>query len=1071
MDPYALFNNRSKSGHWVALFLALAFASLGFDFAKGTPVAVASEVTSFHQLYGLAPEQASKGMPFRLAGVVLCFDPGWNQLYIYDGAETAWLSPRLFHTNLQTGLNVGITGSTSFSQGSVTLTNLQIRILGNGSIPEASPLKISQLEGEFGQWIEIAGLVRVADTSSGRLSLVIQDKEQTCLVYVMGLPATNDFNYLLGHNVRIRGINASKIVQGRLKSAEVFASGLSEIQTIDRRVENPHAMPVISIDALLNRELAAWTNEPIHLNGLITSYNPGESLVVRDVTGTIRVQVIQTTEAQVDERVDVWGYLSVLPGEASLRGAYFEIQHPLNSLSIQTTASNPPPSGQANGHREITHISEISRMRPDEASQNFPVRFIGIVTYADPDWHNCFVQNPGGAIYVELNQKDVQAGELVEVTGQTSPGGFAPEVINSSLRKLASTNLPAPVKADLEDLANGHLDSHWVQLEGVVRRVTEQWGHETLIITTPKGRFKAVVLKSNDQPLYSNLIDDLVSVQGACTSEMNARGQLTGISLRVPGFEQVSILESVPDDPFAVRTSAISSVAVFDLNRLAGRRVKIHGSVTLVLPGQDFYVQDGTGGIRINCVETNDLHVGDSVNVLGFPSMGDFSPYLEEAIFQCTGPATMPEPQLTTAENILLNGTNDAARIQIEAHLVQGVPRSAHPKLVLQSGSIIFTATLGTEAAGSRISAFPTGSLLRLVGVCSIQAGESHEPESFRLLVSRPQDIVLLSTPPWWTIQHGLMIASGLALGGLVAWGWSSSLRRKVRAQTEVIRRNEQALITISRQAGMSEVATAVLHNVGNVLNSVNISAGLAANELRQSKSGNVSLIAGLMEEHQEDLGHFMTHDPKGRRLPRYLKTLGEHLTMEKRSIVAEMESLIKNIEHINEIVAMQQNYAKVRGVMETVAVTDLIEDAFQINLAALDRHEIQLIREYDPSHAPKITVEKHKVVQILVNLVSNAEYACSESGHPDKRVTVRVTNGDDRVRISLVDNGVGILQENLSRIFNHGFTTRKNGHGFGLHSAALTAQEMGGTLTAQSEGPGRGATFTLELPNSPKEQ
>jgi signal transduction histidine kinase len=239
---------------------------------------------------------------------------------------------------------------------------------------------------------------------------------------------------------------------------------------------------------------------------------------------------------------------------------------------------------------------------------------------------------------------------------------------------------------------------------------------------------------------------------------------------------------------------------------------------------------------------------------------------------------------------------------------------------------------------------------------------------------------------------------------------------------------------------------------------------------LRQSKSGNVSLIAGLMEEHKDDLGHFMTHDPKGRQLPRYLKTLGEHLTREKRSIVAELESLRKNIEHINDVVAMQQNYAKVRGVMETVTVTDLIEDAFQINLAALDRHEIQLIREYDTSHAPKITVEKHKVVQILVNLVSNAEYACSESGHPDKRVTVRVTNGDDRIRISLVDNGVGIPEENLSRIFNHGFTTRKNGHGFGLHSAALTAQEMGGTLTAQSEGPGRGATFTLELPNSPKE-
>ena len=511
-------------------------------------------------------------------------------------------------------------------------------------------------------------------------------------------------------------------------------------------------------------------------------------------------------------------------------------------------------------------------------------------------------------------------------------------------------------------------------------------------------------------------------------------------------------------------------MAVFDLNRLAGRRVKIHGRVTLVLPGQDFYVQDGTGGIRIESIATNELQVGDSVNVLGFPAMGDFSPYLEEATFQRTGLAALPEPQITTADNILLYGTNDAALVEIEARLVQRVPRSARPKLVLQSGSIIFTAALVNEAAGSRIPAFPIGSLIRLVGVCSIQAGESREPESFHLQVSRPEDIVLLSTPPWWTLQHGLMIASGFALGGLVAWGWSSSLRRKVRAQTEVIRRNEEALIRISRQAGMSEVATAVLHNVGNVLNSVNVSAALAANDLRRSKCGNVSLIANLMKEHAADLGHFMTHDHKGRRLPGYLAKLGEHLVEEKRSIIAELECLIKNVEHINDIVAMQQNYAKVRGATETVIVTDLVEDAFRMNRAALDRHEVQLCREYDSTHVAKITVEKHKVMQILVNLVRNAKYACSESGQPDKRVTVRVTNGDDRIRISLVDNGVGIVEENLSRIFSHGFTTRKNGHGFGLHSAALAAQEMGGTLTAYSDGPGRGATFTLELPSSPPE-
>jgi signal transduction histidine kinase len=123
----------------------------------------------------------------------------------------------------------------------------------------------------------------------------------------------------------------------------------------------------------------------------------------------------------------------------------------------------------------------------------------------------------------------------------------------------------------------------------------------------------------------------------------------------------------------------------------------------------------------------------------------------------------------------------------------------------------------------------------------------------------------------------------------------------------------------------------------------------------------------------------------------------------------------------------------------------------------------VELIREFED--VPPINVEKHKILQILVNLVRNAKYACDDSGRPDKRVTVRVTNGDGWIKISVADNGVGIPPENLTRIFSQGFTTRKGGHGFGLHSSALAVKEMGGQLLVHSDGPGRGATFTLDLP------
>jgi C4-dicarboxylate-specific signal transduction histidine kinase len=159
----------------------------------------------------------------------------------------------------------------------------------------------------------------------------------------------------------------------------------------------------------------------------------------------------------------------------------------------------------------------------------------------------------------------------------------------------------------------------------------------------------------------------------------------------------------------------------------------------------------------------------------------------------------------------------------------------------------------------------------------------------------------------------------------------------------------------------------------------------------------------------------------------------------------------------------MQQNYAKVSGVSETLAVTELIEDAVRMNATALSRHDVTLVRDFQVQ--PKVTVDKHKVLQIMINLMRNAKYACDDSGRPDKQMIIRVTSARGRVSIAVEDNGVGIPAENMTRIFNHGFTTRAHGHGFGLHSGALAARELGGSLIARSDGPGKGATFILELP------
>ena len=277
------------------------------------------------------------------------------------------------------------------------------------------------------------------------------------------------------------------------------------------------------------------------------------------------------------------------------------------------------------------------------------------------------------------------------------------------------------------------------------------------------------------------------------------------------------------------------------------------------------------------------------------------------------------------------------------------------------------------------------------------------------------------------------------------------------------LRETTKQLVDASRRAGMAEVATSVLHNVGNVLNSVNVSSALIVEKVRQSKTVNLTRAASMIQSHEQDLANFFTNDPKGKQLPSYLVNLAAHVAQEQKDIVQEADALVKNILHIKEIVSMQQGYARTSGVDELLSMKELVEDAIRMNNGSIDRHQVKLNRDY--TEVPPIMTDKHKVLQILVNLIRNAKHACDDSGFADKQITVRVANGGGTLKISVSDNGVGIPEENLDRIFNHGFTTRKNGHGFGLHSGALSAKELGGSLQVASEGPGRGATFTLELP------
>ncbi len=288
-------------------------------------------------------------------------------------------------------------------------------------------------------------------------------------------------------------------------------------------------------------------------------------------------------------------------------------------------------------------------------------------------------------------------------------------------------------------------------------------------------------------------------------------------------------------------------------------------------------------------------------------------------------------------------------------------------------------------------------------------------------------------------------------------------LEEAVAERTRQLSREQALRVEASRRAGMAEVASNVLHNVGNVLNSANVSASLLSTELQRCRIPLVPKLAELLQSQEADLPRFMQEDPRGQKVPAYLTALGSDLMDSRQKMETELRTLQHSIEHIKEVVARQQSLTDACGLIERVRLHEVVADALRMQEPEFQQHRVTVERLFEET--PLVAIERHKVLQIAINLLQNAVHACRDSDRADRRIVVRVDPHHGNVRLVVTDNGVGIAPENMTSIFSHGFTTKRDGHGFGLHGSALAAQDMGGSLAAHSDGPGRGASFTLTLP------
>ncbi|MFL5358701.1 AAA family ATPase [Archangium sp.] len=291
----------------------------------------------------------------------------------------------------------------------------------------------------------------------------------------------------------------------------------------------------------------------------------------------------------------------------------------------------------------------------------------------------------------------------------------------------------------------------------------------------------------------------------------------------------------------------------------------------------------------------------------------------------------------------------------------------------------------------------------------------------------------------------------------------NDELEKRVEERTRELKQTQARLVDSARAAGMAEVAANVLHNVGNVLTSAVINHQVLRQTVGASRVGRLKQATSLLVEHRDGLADFLSRDPRGTRLLDYLPGLADELLREHAALREGLESMGMHIEHIRAIVQIQQNYASTTLVTEECELSGLVQDALSILMPALRRHGITITQAL--TALPPVRVDKHKVLQILINFLDNAKKAVKGLPEEQRRVHVRLEATGGMARILVVDNGAGIAPENRERLFSQGFTTREGGHGLGLHSSALAARTLGGRVSLESEGPGRGATAILELP------
>lgn len=435
----------------------------------------------------------------------------------------------------------------------------------------------------------------------------------------------------------------------------------------------------------------------------------------------------------------------------------------------------------------LTHADQVRQLTPEQAALGYPVRVRGVVTDDVPS-PDMFVQDSTAGIYVEGSHSEHfthHFGDLIEVVGITGPGKFAPVIREVQSRVLGKATLPKARTYSFSEIADGRFDSQWVRVRGIVHSVSidrTSWKEMTLALRLASGGGQLLVrvplLHEQD---FSSWVDTEVQLEGVCGSLFNAQRQLTAVLLYVPRLNFITVESRARDVPLA-------SLLTFTGGAGVQHRVRVRGVVGYQQPGKAVFLQAEGQGLRVLTEQETKLNVGDVVEALGFPAVGESAPVLEDAIVDPVGEqaalAAVPLDLGVPWEKY------DGALVTTDATLLGRDPVPDGLRLLLQRQQIVFESTLpGSQAAAARLLSVPLNSRVRVTGICLVKSGGLWSvPQSFRILLRSPRDLIILHTPSWWNLSHTLWVL-GLTVGVLlIVVAWVVVLGRRLQEQMELIR-------------------------------------------------------------------------------------------------------------------------------------------------------------------------------------------------------------------------------------------------------------------------------------------